>query len=107
MVVVRSRMVFDLDRRRNPGGELRKLRLDLVDGLDDVGAGLLEHRQDDAGLIVLIGRDGAVDLLGHRLADVAHPDWRAVAIGQDDVVELVGLGDLVVGGDREAESCRC
>ena len=77
--------------------------LDLVDGLDDVGAGLLEHGQDDAGLVVLIGRDGPVDRLGHRLADVAHPDGRAVAIGEDDVVELVGLGDLVVGGDREAE----
>ena len=30
-----------------------ELILDLVDRLDDVGARLLEYRQDDAGLIVL------------------------------------------------------
>ena len=92
-----------LDRRRNPCSELRELVLDLVDRLDDVGAGLLEHRQDHARLVVLIGGNGAIDRLGHRLADVAHPDRRAIAIGEDDVVELLGLGDLVVGGDREAE----
>ena len=88
MVVVRSRMVFT-----SIAGGIRAVScgscvLDLVDRLDDVGAGLLEHGQDDAGLVVLIGRDGAVDRLGHRLADVAHPDRRAVAIGEDDVVEL-------------------
>jgi hypothetical protein len=92
-----------LDRRRNPCSELRELVLDLVDRLDDVGAGLLEDRQDHARLIVLIGGHGAIDRLGHRLADVAHPYRRAVSIGEDDVVELLGLGDLVVGGDREAE----
>ena len=94
---------FDLDGGRNPGGQLRKLRLDLVDRFDDIGTGLLEHRQDDSGLVVLIGRDRAIDLLGHRLANIAHPDRRTIAVGEDDVVEVVGLGDLVVGGDREAE----
>ena len=51
----------DRDRGRNAGCQLRQLRLDLVDRLDDVGAGLLEHGQDDAVLVVLIGRDVAVD----------------------------------------------
>ena len=82
---------LDLDRRRNAGGELRQLRLDLIDRVDDVGAGLLEHRQDDAVLVVLIGGDGAVDRVGNRLADVAHADRRAVAVGQDDVVERLGV----------------
>ena len=94
---------FDLDGRRDARRELRQLGLDLVDGVDDVGAGLLEHRQDDAVLVVLIAGDGAVDRRGDRLSDVAHPDRRAVAVGEHDVVEFVGVGDLVVGGDREAD----
>ncbi len=52
---------FHLDRGGNPGGELGKLRLDLVDRVDDVGAGLLEDGQYDAAVVVLIGRNGAVD----------------------------------------------
>ena len=62
MVVVRSRMVSTLMAGGMLGGQPRQLRLDLVDRLDDVGAGLLEDGQQDAGLVVLIGRDGAVDL---------------------------------------------
>src|SRR5262249_43908415 len=87
----------------NPWRELRQLRLDLVARVDDVGAGLLENGQYDAAVVVLIGGNGAVDRLADRLADVAHPDGRAVAVGEDDVVELLGSGDLIVGGDREAE----
>ncbi len=64
---------------------------------------MLEDGQDDAGLVVLIGGDGAVDRRFDGLADVAHPDRRAVAIGEDDVVELLGRGDLIVGGDGEAD----
>src|SRR5262249_13616048 len=37
------------------------------------------------------------------LTDVAHPDRRAVAVGEDDVVELVRLEELIIGGDREAD----
>src|SRR5215831_17281030 len=94
---------FHLDGRWNPRRELRQLRLDLVDRVDDVGAGLLENGQYDAAVVVLIGGNGAVDRLADRLADVAHPDGRAVTVGEDDVVELLGSGDLIVGGDREAE----
>ena len=54
---------FDLHRRRNARGELRQFGLDLVDGVDDVGAGLLEYGQDDAVLVVLIAGDRAVDRL--------------------------------------------
>src|SRR5262249_26616176 len=93
---------FHFDRRRNPGGQLRELRLDLIDRVDDVGAGLLEYRQDDAAVVVLIGRNIAVDRRLDRLTDVAHPNRRAVAVGEDDVVELRGIGDLIVGGDRKA-----
>ena len=60
MVVVRSRMPVDLDRGRNARGQLRELRLDLINRIDDVGARLLEDRQDDAILVVLIGGDRPV-----------------------------------------------
>ena len=36
------------------------------------------------------------------MADVAHAHRRAVAIGDDDIVVLLGLGRLVVRLDREA-----
>ncbi len=103
MVTVRSRMVSTLIAGGMRAVSCGSSRLDLVDGVDDVGAGLLEHREDDAVLVVLIGGDGAVDLVGDRLADVAHPDRRAVAVGEDHIVELVGVGDLVVGGDGEGD----
>jgi hypothetical protein len=47
---------LDLDRRRDRGDQPRQRRLDLVDGLDDVGAGLLEHDQEHAALAVGPGR---------------------------------------------------
>ena len=81
MVVVRSSMVSTLIAGGMCAVSLRQLRLDLVDGVDDVGAGLLEDRKHDAVLVVLVGRDSAVGRLGNRLADIAHPDRRAVAIG--------------------------
>ena len=66
--------------------ETRQRRLDLVDGVDDVGAGLLEDDQEDAALAVGPGRLGVVGGAVDRLADVADPHRRAVAIGDDDVV---------------------
>ena len=96
----------DVDGGRNAPGQPRQLRLDLVDGLDDVGAGLLEHDQHDALLAVLKGRQGAVGRARDRLADVANPDRAAVAVGDDGFVERLGFDDLVVGGDGEARSRR-
>ena len=87
MVVVRSRMVSTSIAGGMRRGELRDLRLDLIDRVDDVGAGLLEHGQNNASLVVLIGGDIAIRCVGYRLADVAHADRGAVAVGQDDVVE--------------------
>ena len=93
----------DLDHhgRWNLGGKPRQLRLDLVDRLDDVGAGLLIDVQQNAGIVVLVGGDVAVGGFGDGAADIAHPDRRAVAIGQYDIVERLRLGDLVVGRDGE------
>ena len=106
MVVVRSRTVSNCDRWRNIGRELRQLRLDPVDGVDDIGAGLLKHRQKDRGIIIVIGGRSSIGRRGNGLADVAHPDRGAIAVGEHDVIELFCLGDLVVGCDREAHFAR-
>ena len=73
----------------------------LFDGIDDVGAGLLEDDQEDAALAVGPGGLRRVLRPGHGLADIAHPQRPAVAIGDDDVVPILGLGQLIVGVDRE------
>ena len=92
---------LDRDRGRNIGHEARKLRLDLVNGLDDVGARLLVDRQHDSGCVVLKCSRGPVGCGGNSLAYIANSDWGALAIGDDRVVELLGLGDLIVRGERE------
>ena len=90
----------DLDRRRNAGHQPRQQRLDLVDGIDDVGAGLLVNHQEHAALTVGPGRLLGVFRSRHRLADVADPQRAAVAVGNDDVVPVLGVQHLVVGVDR-------
>ena len=91
---------FDLDRRRDRGHQPRQQRLDLVDGVDDVGAGLLEDHQEHAALAVGPGRLLGVFRPGDGLADVADPQRAAVAVGDDDVVPVLGIEHLVVGVDR-------
>ena len=82
---------LDLDRRRNRRDQPRQLRLDPVDGFDDVGAGLLEDDEEHAALAV--GPGGLLHVLGpgNGLADVADPQRTAVAIGDDDVVPVLGV----------------
>ena len=83
------------------GRQLRHRRLDRVDDLDDVGAGLAEDQQQLGALAVVPGAGarplGAVD----HLADVAQPHRRAVAVGDDDVAVARGLEQLVVGVERD------
>ena len=86
MVCVRSLRMIHVDRRRHGGPQPRQLRLDAIDRLDDVGARLLEDDEEHAALAVRPG--GFLGILGpgHGLADVAHAQRRAVAVGDDDVV---------------------
>ena len=93
----------DLHGGRNVRGELRQLRLDELDGIDDVRAGQLPDAQQYAGLVVWIAGDVAAGGFQDRLADVAYPQGGAVAVGQDHIIERIGLGDLVVGRDRVAD----
>ena len=90
---------LDLDRRRDRCDQPRQRRLDLVDGLDDVGAGLLEHDQEHAALAVGPCRLLGVFRPGDGLADVADPQRAAIAVGDDDVVPGLGIQQLVVGID--------
>ena len=91
---------LDLDRRRNSRDQPRQLCLDPVDGVDDIGAGLLENDQEHAAFAV--GPGGLLHVFGSRdrPADVANPQRPAVAIGDDDVVPVLGVQELVVGVDR-------
>jgi hypothetical protein len=52
------------------GLELRQLRLDRIDHLDDVGAGLLEHLDRDGGLAVV--EAVRADVLGGAVLHVEH-----------------------------------
>lgn len=90
------------DSGRKVRGEARQLRLDLVDRFDDVGAGLLVDREQNARRVVMVGCGVPVGRRGHRTADVPHPDRRAVAISNGDVLERLRLGDLIVGDEDEA-----
>ena len=70
--------------------------LDPLHGFDDVGARLLEDDQQDAALAVLPSGEQAVLRAVDGAADVAHPDGRAVTIGQHDVFVLACARKLVV-----------
>ena len=76
-----------------------------VDGVDDIGAGLLVDDEKDAALA--IGPGGLLRVLraGHRLTDIAHPQRTAIAVGDDDVIPILGLRQLIVGVNREG-ACR-
>ena len=97
-------VAYDLHAHRWWHGrrEMRQLRLDAVDGVDDVGARLLEHHEEYATLALRPGRLLCVLGSGHRPADVAYAQRRAVAVGDDHIVPGVGDNELVVGVNRIA-----
>ncbi len=90
---------LDLDRRRNGGDQAGQCRLDLVDCVDDIGAGLLEDDEEHAALA--IGPGGLLGVLrsGDGLADVTDTQRPAIAVGDDDVVPGLRGEQLVVGID--------
>ena len=80
---------LDLDCRWNRCHQPRQQRLDLVDGLDDVGAGLLVDHQKHAALAIGPGRLLGIFGSGDGLADVADAQRPAIAVGHDDVVPVL------------------
>ena len=99
MVWVRSLMNSILIAGGIAATSLRQQRFDLVDGLNDVGARLLEHHQEHAALAVGPGCLLGVFRSGDGAADVANPQRPAIAIGDDDVVPVLRIQQLVVGVD--------
>eukprot|EP01022_Parablepharisma_sp_SALTPOND_P004192 TRINITY_DN118_c0_g1_i1.p1 TRINITY_DN118_c0_g1~~TRINITY_DN118_c0_g1_i1.p1 ORF type:complete len:1977 (+),score=693.89 TRINITY_DN118_c0_g1_i1:34526-40456(+) len=105
---------IDVDGGRNGGTQARHGGLDAAHGLDYVGTGLLGDGQHDGAaigdaVVAAGGRTGEgpggdLVVLGavHGHADVLDADRRAIAPGQDHVIPLIGLEQLVVGIDREA-----
>ena len=88
---------------RHGGGQsrldLRQQRLDGVDDLDHVGARLTLDVEDDGRRLVCPGSDLVVLGTADRLGDCRQTHWVAIAVGDDDVFELVCVGDLIVGVD--------
>ena len=84
-----------LDRERDPRGEAGAMPLIWSTVSMTLAPGCLMP-PDDAGRVVDSRRRCGSTSASPCLADVAHADGRTVAIGQDDVVELLGLRDLVV-----------
>ena len=92
------------DFRRHEGAQIRQLRADPVDGLDDVDAGLAVDDEDHGGLAVghRAGAevfDGAVDS-GH----VDQPHGRAVSPRDDQRLVARRLAELIRGIDLPGES---
>ncbi len=100
MVTVRSLITV---RSTAAGSEARSCRqaatLDAVDDLDDVGAGLALHGQDDRRRGVGPGAELGVFRSADDAGDVRQPHRPAVAVGDDQVAILIGAGELVVGVD--------
>ena len=91
----------DFERRRHRGFDPRKIGHYLVHGIDDICARLLVDDEEDAALAIRPGRLICVLRADDRLADIAHPQWSAIAVGNDRVVPILGPGQLIVGVNRE------
>ncbi len=91
----------DVYGRRDRSLQRLQSAFDRLDGGDDVRAGNLEHHEKDARLAVAPGGLGRVLRPRDRLTNVAHAHRRPIAISDDDVVPVLGLGQLVVGLDGE------
>ena len=76
-------------RRWNCRHQARQLLLDLIDRLDDVGAGLLENDEEHASFSIGPGRLFVVLWPRDGLTDVTDPQRAAVAIGDDDIVPVL------------------
>ena len=101
IVVVREYRI-DLDPRWDDGGHFGQQSLDTLDRCYDVRPWLFVYREHDRRLVVVVGRGKAIRCGRYGTADIADPDRRAIPVGKDDVFELIGIGNLVVGINRKA-----
>ena len=106
MVVVRSRTTERAIVGEIDASQLRHQGDDAVHRVDDVGAGLPVHDDQHGALAVGQPRRAQIFHRALHLRDVAQPDGRPVAVGDDHRPVLVGLEELVVGADRPGAWCR-
>ena len=104
MVVVRSSTMVVLMPCGQHSLEKRQLRLDAIDSLNDVGAGLPEDDDEH--------RPGSVHVAGRAqvlrrvldIGDIREADGLAVVIADDQRPIVGSLGDLIVGDDVFADA---
>ena len=102
MVCVRSRNRCQMNPRRDHRMHVRERRFNVVDGVDDIGAGLLEDYQHHRSLVAMQRAERHVLRSVDRPADILDADRRAVAVGHDHVVIRPSLRQLIVVDDGEA-----
>ena len=102
MVWVRSETTLSLIDGGIEASSCGKQRLDAIDRLDDIGAGLALDGENDGALLVVPAGDQVVFRPLDGPADVADAHRRTVAVGDDQVVVGLGLQQLIVGVEREA-----
>src|SRR6185437_15037997 len=91
----------DVYRARNRGEQRGQHRLDLIHHLDGVGADFTLDQQQLGSLAVEPCASARIDRGVDDVANVFDGDRRAILVGQNDVAELVGAEQLVVGVERE------
>lgn len=82
---------------RHRGLTPRQFFRDQLDGLDDVGIRRALDGEDDGGRLVIPGGELIVGGANRGMTDIADADRCAVAIGDDRVVMVRHLRDLVIG----------
>ena len=92
---------MDLDGGRDRGLQHRHHRIDPLDGVDDVGAGLALDRQDDRALVIVPAGDQVVFRRADGAADVTDADRRTVSVGDHEIGVIVRVQQLVVGVQRK------
>ena len=86
-----------VDALRNGGFDGGQFGADAVNGVNDVGAGLAEDDEQNGALAVQVSR-GAEVLHGiDDIGDVGEVDGGAFVVADDNGLEVISVGDLIVG----------
>src|SRR4029077_13053948 len=93
---------FDLNGRGQRSFQLWERSLDLIDGLDHVGARLTLNLDQHRPMRTHPAGEGLVLSRDYGTADIVYADRRAIAVRQDKVVEPVGGRKMIV-----CQQCEC